>query len=255
MCRTSIVPTVARLASVAPRSVWLSVTNVCTTFERGRTVGRAGGGCPDRSPSAARSAGSGCAPSWRSGPSRRSGSAARSSSARSARSSRAGSAAAAVQQVAGRVEQAAEILAAVVERLAQLVDHRLRSSSVSTEFTSESMLASNASAETGIVLRLIGMISPPRQVGRLAVRRDQVDVLLADHRAVGHRGGRRRPAPCALLQSSMLRSTRTPVVDQVQRADPADRDAAVGDLGVGEDAARIGEIGVDRARVRRRTGP
>ena len=48
-------------------------------------------------------------------------------------------------------------------------------------------------------------------------------------------------------QLSMSRSTCTPFVEQVQRADPADRDAAVGDLGVAEDAAGVGEVGVDRA--------
>jgi len=41
-----------------------------------------------------------------------------------------------------------------------------------------------------------------------------------------------------------------PLVDEVQLADLAHRDAAVGDLGVGEDAAGVGEIGADGAALR-----
>ena len=82
----------------------------------------------------------------------------------------------------------------------------------------------------------------------------EVDVLLADDRAVGDTARRRWPGSSGRVQSSMARSTRTPLLDQVQLADLADRDAAVGDLGVGEDAAGVGEVGVDGARRRCRTG-
>ena len=57
-----------------------------------------------------------------------------------------------------------------------------------------------------------------------------------------------------LSQLSTSRSTRTPSLIERERADLADGDAAVGDLGVGEDAAGVREVGAGSCSRCCRTG-
>ena len=92
--------------------------------------------------------------------------------------------------------------------------------------------------------------------------RFEVDVLLPHRRAVrdvglgvGRDGGLGAAAQGQVHpHAADLAAVRAGVVEQVQLPHLADRDAAVGDLGIGEDAAGVREVGAHRAAARPEQG-
>ena len=125
-------------------------------------------------------------------------------------------------------------------------DTVVRSAGRSTEVTSESMFVSSASADNRDRRAAHRDRLAALEVGRVVVRRDEVDVLLTDHRPVGDRGRRvhRNLGAGAVVD---VERDLDAVLEELERAHPTDRDAAVGDLGVAEDAAGVGEVGVHGA--------
>ena len=147
------------------------------------------------------------------------------------------------QQVAV-VDQPAQVVPGALEGAAQLVDDDPQVRPVSIEPTNWSRSSSICSTGIGMLVRSCGMTMPSVRYGLAVAVRPQDDVLLP-HRAAGRhdRLGVGRDAG----RSGSIRSvTRTPSSISSMSLTRPDPDAAVGDLGVDEDAAGVGEVGGDR---------
>ena len=116
----------------------------------------------------------------------------------------------------------------------------VRSESRGTLVTSASRLDSRASGADGSDVRARGITEPSARYGPAADggTRSTYCSPTADRFATTADAD----AGIGGAESSMSRITSMPSSDRRSVAHPADRDAAVGHLGVGEDAARVGEL-------------